>query len=235
MSRLPPACNLSHQQREESPPTAKRPASTLNLCIRCGRRPIAQSRYSDIAVCWECDQYLWWLEQSADHHLMLDVGLQQLADVRRPRSPLLRQTRSATPPPLSSCLWGFPDMSSDDSDDSDGPISRRARRLAFFMANKRAAKAVQLSCSPPPLLSSSGGSIVDGIGDDSAEPHRAPFFEPQHVASPASLRPQSPAAARRTAPTLQLTTQRRGTPSSFDFAIQVCSLAKPPCTLAAAP
>jgi hypothetical protein len=49
---------------EESPPSAKRPASTMYLCHRCGRSPIAQSRYSDLAVCWECDRYLWWLEQS---------------------------------------------------------------------------------------------------------------------------------------------------------------------------
>ena len=48
---------------EESPPPVKRPRDK-NVCIQCSRRPLAQSRYSVLPVCWTCDQYLWWLEQS---------------------------------------------------------------------------------------------------------------------------------------------------------------------------
>ena len=50
----------------------KRPASTLKMCNRCGRKPIAQCRFSDLAVCWSCDQYLWWLNQSRAAQKFLD-------------------------------------------------------------------------------------------------------------------------------------------------------------------
>jgi hypothetical protein len=46
-----------------SPSPAKRPASSVLMCIRCGIKPFAQSRYSAPAVCLTCDQHLW-LEQS---------------------------------------------------------------------------------------------------------------------------------------------------------------------------
>ena len=48
---------------EESPPPVKRPRDK-DVGNQCSRRPIAQSRYSVLPVCWTCDQYLWWLEQS---------------------------------------------------------------------------------------------------------------------------------------------------------------------------
>jgi hypothetical protein len=66
--------STSHSD-EESPPPEQRPASLLLLCHRCGWRPIAQCRYSDLAVCWSCDQYLWWLEQSREAQEFLDEFL----------------------------------------------------------------------------------------------------------------------------------------------------------------
>ena len=77
--------------------------------------------------------------------------------------------RSASPPPLWLGSGGS-------SDDSDGPVSRRARRLAIYMAkkNQRAAKAQQESLSPPPLLSGSEDSSDDsddGLPPANQDPH----------------------------------------------------------------
>lgn len=124
--------------------------------------------------------------------LTLDMATSPAAAGVPPVSPL-HLTPQSRGTPHSHCLWGYPEKqatsspdkllpsssirsalsppplwlgSGGSSDDSDGPISRRARRLAIFMAKKRAAKAEQASSSPPPLLSSSGGTSDDGIGDD---------------------------------------------------------------------
>ena len=63
--------------------------------------------------------------------------------------------RGASPPPLQ-----------DGSDDTDGPVSRRARRLAIAIASKRVAVA---AASPPPPLDGSSSDDADTIGDDNSD------------------------------------------------------------------
>jgi hypothetical protein len=62
---IPSSLNFcsSSDSEDASPPPAKRPASSVLMCIRCGIKPFAQNRYSAPAVCITCDQHLWWLEQ----------------------------------------------------------------------------------------------------------------------------------------------------------------------------
>jgi len=62
-SRL--SCSLSESECD-SPPPAKRSASTATVCIRCGIKPIARDRCNVLAVCLTCDQHMWWLEQSRE-------------------------------------------------------------------------------------------------------------------------------------------------------------------------
>ena len=110
---------------DESPPPVKRRASALNLCHRCGMRPIAESRCSDLDVCGTCDQYLWWLDESreAQFQKFLDKFHASESGNRSHQMPSADQHNvSAESPPSvytplvrHTCRFTFPRTVSDES------------------------------------------------------------------------------------------------------------------------